>query len=485
MKLKTLLEGINFECNFFKNLYIKDIVCNSKNVIEDCIFVCIQGQKSDGHNHYKDALDRGASYILTEKNLNIDNQIIVENTRFAYSKMCQNFFENPSKKIKLIGITGTNGKTTVANIIADILRNAGEKVGVIGTIQVEIGDKIIPCDKTTPDAYELQKMLKSMVTESCSYVIMEVSSHALDQNRIGDMIFEVGVFTNLTQDHLDYHIDMNEYFLAKRKLFKYCKIGIFNVDDKYGLSLFEDKEIKCIKKSYSILKNTNIDFFADNISNYITGSNFKINYTKIKKDVNFIIPGNYSVQNCLSALGTIINLDIGIEIDIIVESLNKFKGVRGRSEIIGMKNGVAIICDYAHTPDGLLNILPSIKEYTKGRIITIFGCGGDRDKLKRPLMAKAAAKYSDFLIITSDNPRTENPDEIINDIVSGIVDSDIKYITITDRRNAIKEGIIISKEGDIILLAGKGHEDYQVLNGKTIDFDEQIVVNEIFKELSL
>ena len=483
MKLKTLLEGIDFECNFFKNLYIKDIVCNSKNVIEDSIFVCIRGQKNDGHNHYNDALERGASYILTEEDLNIDNQIIVKNTRFAYSKMCQNFFENPSKQLKLIAITGTNGKTTVANIIADILRNKGEKVGVIGTIQVEIDDKIISCDKTTPDAYELQKILKSMVIASCRYVIMEVSSHALDQNRIGDMTFEVGIFTNLTQDHLDYHTDMNDYFLAKRKLFDYCKIGIFNLDDKYGLTLFEDKEIKCIKKSYSIFKNSNVDFFADNISNDITGSNFNINYKKIKKNIRFIIPGNYSVQNCLASLGAIINL--GIDIDIVVDSLNKFKGVLGRSEVIGRKNGVAIICDYAHTPDGLLNIIPSIKEYTKGRVITIFGCGGDRDKLKRPLMAKAAAKYSDFLIITSDNPRTENPEEIIKDILSGIDDNDIEYIKITDRRNAIKEGILMSKEGDVIILAGKGHEDYQILNGKTINFNERVVVNLIFYELSL
>lgn len=375
-----------------------------------------------------------------------------------------------------MGITGTNGKTTITNIIKNILMFCGIKSGLIGTIRNEIGDHAVHTDNTTPMAFDYMELLNRMVNAGCKYAVMEVSSFGLVQHRIGPTHFEVGVFTNLTQDHLDYHKTMENYYQAKRMMFDECDDAIINMDDEYGKRLYD--EIKCRKYTCGI--GNTADFYADNISIRADGTEFDYYYNGKSAHIVTQMIGMFNVFNVMAAIS--VCLKIGLEINDILKALKEYKGVKGRCEIIPTGKDFTVICDYAHTPDAIENILSSVKEYTSGDLICLFGCGGNRDSKKRPLMAKAAAKYADRLIITSDNPRDEIPEAIIDDILAGLSDKEIPFDVVVDRTEAIYHSLKIAQKGDIIVLAGKGHEDYQVLSGNEhIHFDEREIVSEGLK----
>ncbi|MBP3379798.1 MAG: UDP-N-acetylmuramoyl-L-alanyl-D-glutamate--2,6-diaminopimelate ligase [Ruminococcus sp.] len=474
MKLKDLLE--NNAVTSIGDTEITSVTDDTRKVKPGSLFVCVKGGSFDGHTAAAEMLEKGAAAVVCEHDLGLGKrQIITENSRKLYGELCAAWFGHPERKMTLIGVTGTNGKTTITNVIKHILMANGHKTGLIGTIRNEIGDDVLPTENTTPMAYELMSVFDKMAAAGCEYVVMEVSSFALVQHRIGPARFRAALFTNLTQDHLDYHKDMEDYYQAKKMLFDACDTAIVNVDDEYGRRLF--REISCDKKSFGI--NETADFSAEVLSLRSTGSSFVINHSV---RINSPVPGMFNVSNILAAF-TVCSL-IGLPEKNIVSAVEDFKGVRGRCEVIPTGRDFTVICDYAHTPDAVENILKSVKEYTEGRLICLFGCGGNRDGAKRPKMAEAAAKYADRLIVTSDNPRNEKPEDIISDILAGLKNTETPYDVVTDRREAIYYGLKIAEKGDIIVLAGKGHEDYQVLAGmKHIHFDEREVVADGLKLL--
>lgn len=482
MKLIELLE--NNAISPIGDIEITSVTDDTRKVKEGSLFVCVKGGSFDGHSAAEEMLKKGAAAVVCERDLGLgEKQIIVENSRVIYGNLCAAWFGHPERKMTLIGVTGTNGKTTITNVIKHILMSAGHKTGLIGTIQNEIGDRILHTENTTPLTFEFMSVLAEMAAEGCEYVVMEVSSFALVQNRIGPAHFNVAVFTNLTQDHLDYHKDMESYYQAKKMLFDICDKAIINIDDEYGRRLFD--EVNCEKLSFSI--ENQADFCADIIKMNSAGSGFAIksksfNGADYKLFINTRIPGKFNVSNITSACAVCTELQISD--DKISDAVYNYNGVKGRCEVIPTGRDFTVICDYAHTPDAVENILRSVKEYTEGRLICLFGCGGNRDAAKRPKMAAAAAKYADRLIVTSDNPRNENPDDIIADILTGLENTQIPYDVVSDRREAIYHGLKIAEKGDIIVLAGKGHEDYQILAGmKHIHFDEREVVADGLKVL--
>lgn len=471
MLLKELLPEINGDIS---NTEITGLTCNSSSVKAGNAFVCISGSKFDGHNFAESAVKNGAAVVICQKDTGLKNQIIVDDTRAAFSQMSAKWFGEPAKKLKLIGITGTNGKTSVSYMIKHILEYAGYKTGLIGTIQNMIGETVYKTNHTTPDAYELNEIFDKMYTAGCDYVIMEVSSHALDQKRVYGVEFEVGIFTNLTQDHLDYHITMENYAKAKSLMFSMCKNALINEDDEYCRYM----QLNCKNyKSYSANGKTS-DFYADNIVLKSDSISYNI-CGEFNEKINLSIGGKFSVYNSLCAVATAYLL--GIPQKLIKESLNSMHGVKGRAETVENPFGFTVIIDYAHTPDGLKSILSAFSECKKNKLTVLFGCGGDRDKTKRPLMGSIAEKSADKLIVTSDNPRSEEPMDIITDIMGGIEQKD-KVTVIENRAEAIRYAILNAEKDDIIVLAGKGHETYQVLKDKTIHFDEREVVKEVLKE---
>ncbi len=477
MKLYELLEN-NAE-TAIGDTEITSVTDNTAEVREGSLFVCVKGQKFDGHSAAAEMLEKGAAAVVCEHDLGLgDRQIITDNSRKLYGKLCAAWFGHPERKIKMIGVTGTNGKTTITNVIKHILMNTGHKTGLIGTIQNEIGDEIVPTENTTPKTHEFMALLDRMVREGCEYVVMEVSSFGLVQNRIGSSWFGIALFTNLTQDHLDYHKDMEDYYQAKKMLFDICDTAICNIDDDYGRRLYG--EIGCEKQTFSTKENAT--FYADGIKLKASGSSFWFCNEGKSHFVKTRIPGMFNVSNLTAAMAAC--LKAGIPLDKIITAVESYGGVKGRCEVIPTDRDFTVICDYAHTPDAIENVLKSVKEYVSGRLICLFGCGGDRDAAKRPKMAQAAAKYADLLIVTSDNPRNEEPEAIIRDILIGLEGSSVKYEVVTDRREAIHYALKIAEKGDIIVLAGKGHEDYQILaGGKHIHFDEREVVAEGLKLL--
>jgi len=478
MKLYELLEN-NAE-TLLDNIEISSITDNTRKVIKGSLFVCIKGGSFDGHSAAAEMLEKGAAAVVCERDLGLgDKQIITENSRRLYGKLCSAWFGHPERRLTLIGVTGTNGKTTITNVIKHILTSCGYKVGLIGTIQNEIGDEVIHTDNTTPMAYELMELFDRMANEGCKYAVMEVSSFGLVQNRIGSSFFDIAVFTNLTQDHLDYHKDMEDYYQAKRMLFDVCKNAVCNIDDEWGKRLYG--EVSCSKFSYSVKNNA--DYYADGIKIRSTGSSFWFCDGEKSHLVKMKIPGMFNVSNVTAAMA--VCLLSGINIEKIISSVEEYNGVKGRCEIIPTGRDFTVICDYAHTPDAIENILKSVKEYTAGRLVCLFGCGGNRDSAKRPKMAQAAAKYADKLIVTSDNPRNEDPEAIINDILCGLKNEEVPYDVVTDRREAIYHSLKTAQKGDVIVLAGKGHEDYQILDGNVhIHFDEREVVADGLKLLN-
>lgn len=476
MKVSSLLQGIEYTGELY-DCDITNVSCDSRKLTPTSAFVCVKGTVSDGHDYVNSALSKGVQCIVCERDLGIKNQILVKNSHYAYAKMCANIMGNPAQKLKFIGVTGTNGKTTVTTLIKKILTDAGLKVGLIGTIQNEIGSTGIYTEKTTPNAMDYQELLSRMVKAECDYAVLEVSSHALDQCRLADTQFEVGVFTNLSQDHLDYHSTMENYFNAKKKMFDYCAHAVINIDDPKGVQLTQS--VPCSFSTFSV-ENDQADYCSGDIEMNAAGVKFYIKNDGIMWKVYFATPGIFSIKNVLAAAAAC--KQVGIPVETIVESINSCKLVKGRSEIIPTGRDFTIICDYAHTPDGLENIISSINQFKKGRTVTLFGCGGDRDKKKRPLMGEVCARESDFLIITSDNPRSEDPDSIIDDIMPGVEAYDTPYVRITDRRQAIHYAVEHAQPHDVILLAGKGHEDYQVIGTQKIHFDEREIVAEALEK---
>lgn len=487
MRLGELLDDVSKSmhakvCFSDSSAVVEGITDNTEEVKENYIFICVKGTKFDGHSAAEEMLEKGALCVVADHDLGLKRQIIAEDTRKFYGLLCAAWFSHPEKHLKLIGITGTNGKTTMATLIKDILSDHGRKVGFIGTTGVLINGKPFNSDQstpTTPRVYELYSIWYEMMKNGCDTVVMEVSSFALDQNRIGPAVFDIAVFTNLSQDHLDYHLTMENYYDAKKKLFtEHCKTAIINIDDDYGIRLWNDIEnAGCERISYGLHAGAEVK--ADKIRSSGASTKFWISVNSKSFPVTLNMIGEYNVSNALAAITACIKSGVGINDAIL--SLGKCKGVKGRCEILTSERGFLVVCDYAHSPDALENMLPNIKAHTNGRLICLFGCGGDRDRTKRPLMAQAAEKYSDLLVVTSDNPRNEDPDAIIDEITAGL--SGLKpYIRITDRRAAIKRAIAIAEKGDTIVLAGKGHEDYQILaNNVHIHFDEREIVAEIMR----
>ena len=460
---------------------VEGITDNTDEVKEGYIFVCVRGTRFDGHDFAEDMLDKGALCVVTEEDLGIEKQIIVSNSREFYGHLCAIWFNHPERRMKLIGVTGTNGKTTLATMIKEILASKGHRVGFIGTTGALINGTPVETDgstPTTPRVFELYKLFYEMAKAGCDCVVMEVSSFALEQNRIGPAMFRIGIFTNLTQDHLDYHGSMESYYEAKKKLFtSHCETAIINIDDKYGLRLYDEmkaKGMECISCSISGQK---ADITGNKIHFDGKVTKFWITAGAKSHPFNLRMMGSYNVLNAVQAIAAAIKLNFTIT--AISNAITNFNGVKGRCEFIPTGKDFLVICDYAHSPDALENMLPNIKENCKGRLICLFGCGGDRDKTKRPLMAKAAEKFADLLIITSDNPRNEDPETIIDNIIEGLSFTK-PYIRITDRKAAIRRAITIAEKDDIIVLAGKGHEDYQILKDNVhIHFDEREIVKEV------
>ena len=474
MKLSELLVNIQYTTPLKEvlQLEITDVASDSRKVKKGCAFVCVKGLNSDGHDYAQNAQNFGAAVIIAEhKTKSTLPHILVKDSRKAFFGLCANLFNRPQKSLKIIGVTGTNGKTSTTCFIKDILDGLGYKTGLMGTVKNMIANTELKSSFTTPEPYELFCCLDQMKKAGVEYVIMEVSSHSLEQDRVCGLQFEVGVFTNLTQDHLDYHGTMENYQNAKKKLFCQSKIGVFNIDDDTGAKFYD--EFNGPKFSYSTIYDS-ADFVAKDIHASAGGVEFIALKMGSLARVSFKTPGMFTVYNALAAIAAVSAL--GFEFDKICRVTSCVNSVPGRAQVVNCHKPYTVMIDYAHTPDGLRGILSAISEIKTGRLITLFGCGGDRDKTKRPIMAETAAHYSDFLIVTSDNPRTEDPLRIIDDIVKGLKGKKTEYVVIPDRRQAIYYALDNAKEGDIILLAGKGHEKYQILGTQKVEFDEQKIV---------
>lgn len=456
---------------------IKGITIDSRDVKAGDCFVCIKGLLSDGHDYAKKAIENGAAAIVCEREIEgIDNCVIYDDSKLALADISAKFYGYPENSLKLVGITGTNGKTTVSYLIKKILETAGKTVGIIGTNEILVGEQdvgIKSSTPTTPNSLELRKIFSKMLRMGAEYVVMEVSSHALDLHRVAGITYDVGVFTNLTRDHLDYHKTMENYFLAKKKLFDISKTAVINIDDEYGKRL--DDAVESDKLTVSTKAG---DLTAENIEIDANGVSYILNYNGERKPVTLAISGMFSVYNSLSAIAS--GLSLGVDLDTCTDAISSASGVKGRLELVKTNTDYSVIIDYAHTPDGLENVINAVNSFKKGRCITVFGCGGDRDASKRPVMGEIGTRLSDLAIITSDNPRTENAKKIIDDILSGVKTGDYKVIE--NRREAIAYALSIAKKDDIILLCGKGQETYQIIGTEKLHFDEREVVREILGE---
>ncbi len=489
LKLYDLLQDIEREYLLGKeDIDIDGISYDSRKVKSDYLFVCIKGFNTDGHKYIDSAIKNGAIAIVIEdeiKNLDtlLDKNITiikVNNSRKILSKISSNLYGNSSKLLKVIGVTGTNGKTSVTHLIDTILRANKKRTAILGTINNIILDEVYKSQNTTPESLELQGLFNDMVKKNIETCTMEVSSHSLDLHRVDDINFDIGIFTNLTQDHLDYHIDMENYKKAKLKLFyKTSMANIINIDDKYGDEIYNE-----IKKQnipvFSYGANRKSDFYAKDIKMHDSYSEFTLVTPSYEEKITIKIPGLFSIYNILASICACYIL--GLNFKEILEGLNEIKPVKGRFELVENSRSKTIIIDYAHTPDALKNVLNTIRDFTKGKIILVFGCGGDRDSKKRPIMGKIAIELADYVLLTNDNPRTEKPGKIINDILQGIEPTKDRYQVIQDRREAIREAIYKANEKDVILIAGKGHENYQIIGDKVFDFDDREVAKEILEE---
>lgn len=463
---------------------ITGIAYDSRSVMPGNVFVCIKGFESDGHKYANMAEKNGAAIIVAQDKIEAEVPVIyTDNSRVALAELACKYYGNPSEKFKLIGVTGTNGKTTITYLVKSILEAAGASVGVIGTNQNIIGDKVLVTQSTTPttpNALELQQLFDEMAQSGADYVVMEVSSHALELSRVHGCRFDVGIFTNLTQDHLDFHKTMENYLNAKAKLFDISDKGVVNYDDEGGKKIVAQKSDKC-----GIIKvglEDGCDIKAVNIDITARGVDFDVIYKEKTYPMHIVIPGKFSVYNAVCAIGAAVQL--GIDMETIQKGLASAEGVIGRVEVVPTNTDYTVIIDYAHTPDGLENIIKTAKEFTKGRVITLFGCGGDRDNTKRAVMGEISGKYSDYSIITSDNPRTEDPNIIVDEVEAGMKKTDGKYIKIVNRKDAISYALDFAEKDDVIILAGKGQETYQIIGKEKHDFDERVIVYGLLREKS-
>ena len=479
MRLTQILEKIEYTIAFgAENIDVKELVTDSRKAFAGSMFFALTGLGADGHNFIQSAVDNGTCVVVAERMVPLENAenvtyILVDSTPKALSYAAQAFYGYPTKKLRMIGVTGTNGKTTVTHLIKQILDFAGYKTGLIGTNHHLIGSRELPSVNTTPEAHNLQRLFAEMAAENVDFVVMEVSSHALSLFRLAGVTFETGVFTNLTRDHLDFHKTMENYRDAKAVLFSMCRKAVINIDDKEG-SFMKKAAGKSKVLTYGMKKDAN--FFAENIEYSARAVRFTLKESVESNQVLLGIPGQFSVYNGLAAIAACASLHLPTE--KIVKALAVAKGVKGRAETVDIPVNFTVMIDYAHTPDGLENILNMLRGVAKARIITVFGCGGNRDKTKRPIMGETVGRMSDIAIVTSDNPRLEKPEEIIAEILPGMTEYQEKVYTVTDRREAIRYALSVAQKDDIVLLAGKGHETYQDIGGQKIDFDERVIVRE-------
>ncbi len=476
MRLKALdLEALNE----FEDCEISDIAFRIEDVKKDSLFFCLQGTNFDGHDFADEAFKRGAAACVCEKTVGVGSrQVLVKNSRRQLALSCSAFYSHPCRKLKLIAVTGTNGKTTTTYIIKSILESAGYKVGLIGTNCVMIADEKQAAKLTTPDPTDLHRIFADMVERNVEYVVMEASAHSLWFNKLDGIVFKAAAFTNLSQDHLDFFRTMEKYGNAKKRLFapSMSEKSIINVDDEFGRRLALECENSLI--TYGCANPS--DVFAIDLTMSAGGLEYYLNSFDDVAGVKFNLPGRFNMYNTLCAAAVAAALDIPIK--SVVKGIRKVTKIDGRFNVIGTSKGNVII-DFAHTPDGLKNILSSIREFSSGRIITVFGCGGDRDSSKRSVMGSVVSSLSDLCVVTSDNPRSENPDRIIDEIIKGIAGKN--YIRVTDRKEAIKRALQESKAGDIVLIAGKGAERYQEIDGVKYEYNDESYVMRLLEEDNL
>lgn len=499
MQLKKLLSGLTvtkmFQQFYGQKISTQDIEINqvcydSRKVQKGDLFVAIRGTLNDGNKYITESIERGALVIVTDQDCAIDDsylmhkgvaKILVPDARIALAIISGNYYEHADRDLILIGVTGTNGKTTTTYLIQHLFKCAGKTMGLIGTIEYDFGDERVPANHTTPESLELHQMFSRMKQSGCTSVSMEVSSHALDQNRVYGINFDTAVFTNLTQDHLDYHGTMDNYFEAKKKLFTQIKdqgTAIINVDDEWGAKLCELSKHRTI--TYSI--NNPADVRASNIVTYADGIVIDVTTNHKRFQVKSLLIGGFNVYNILSTVA--VGKAFGFDDEIIQNAVCSAKQIPGRFERIVSPGGWTVVIDYAHTPDALKNVLMTLqqlRDVNRGnKIICIFGCGGERDVSKRPLMGRISSEFSDVTIVTSDNPRSEDPEKVIDDIMSGVVGGK-KVLRESDREQAIHLGLSMAQRGDLVLIAGKGHEEYQIIGNRKIRFSDRDVVNDYLR----
>lgn len=476
MKLSQLTEDINIvRLEAEPELEVSGISYDSRKVKRGDAFVAISGFETDGYKYIPSAIANGAAVIICDRAPQEDiPYVLVEDCRYALAIMSKNYFGAPAESMKVIGITGTNGKTTTTYLLKHLLEHTlGAKVGLVGTNGNMIGDEFIHTERTTPESFELQQLFREMADAGCTHVVMEVSSHSLVLNRVAGIRFAVGAFTNLTQDHLDFHHTMQAYAEAKAKLFGVCGVGCINADDAWSGVM--TKDAKCDILRYSA-DGKDAELTAKNIKFMPSAVEFRARFKGESADVRLAIPGKFSVYNALNTIA--IGLALGISLADCAEAMSSAHGVKGRMEVVPTDGDYTVLIDYAHTPDALENALKALKAVTKARVVVLFGCGGDRDRTKRPIMGGIAADNADFVIVTSDNPRTEEPQAIVDEILCGLEGKSTPHIAICDRVEAIKWAIDNHRPNDVILLAGKGHEDYQVVGHEKHHMDEREIVAE-------
>lgn len=480
MKLRELIKNLSIiEMNADAELEISGVSYDSRKTEKGDTFVAIRGFEADGHKFIPKAVENGAAVILCEEKPSCDiPYVLVSDSRYGLAIVSRDFFGDPASEMTMIGITGTSGKTSSSYLIKHMLESKLDaKVGLIGTNGNMIGDEFLHTEHTTPESYELHKLFRHMADSGCTHVVMEVSSHSLTLERVAGIHFDVALYTNLSQDHLDFHGTMEEYAAAKRKLFSMCSLGCFNLDDAWAD--FMRDGASCRTMTFSTEKNE-ADLVAKDIRLTADGVRFasvsgdEISMTKLG------IPGMFSVYNALGTMS--VGLALGLSLADCSDAMSSAKGVKGRLEIVPTGRDFSVVIDYSHKPDALEKVLKTLKPVTRGRLIALFGCGGDRDKLKRPIMGRIAADNADLVVVTSDNPRTEDPDEIIREIVAGMKDKRTPTKVICDRREAIAWAIDNAAPGDVLLLAGKGHEDYQVVGHEKHHMDEREIVSDCLKK---
>lgn len=481
-ELKNILYRVSLTSTYGNmDVEVKGVCFDSRKVQPGFLFVAVKGTQSDGHEFISRAVDLGASAIVCEKLPDTIYEkatyVTVKNSAQSLGIIAANFFGNPSQKLKLVGVTGTNGKTTVATLLYQLFGTLGHRCGLISTVEYRIIDKVLPSTHTTPDPVQLNHLLKDMVDAGCRYAFMEVSSHAIDQERIAGLQFTGAIFTNITHDHLDYHKTFENYIKAKKKFFDALTSDAFalvNADDKRGMVMLQNTKAR--KYTFGLRKLT--DFKGKMLSNTIEGLEMEM----MQKPVWFKLIGDFNAYNILAVFGAAMLMDQ--DADQVLTALSSMQGAVGRFELIGRGSKITAIVDYAHTPDALKNVLETIKQFRSGneQVITVVGCGGNRDKTKRPLMASIAVRFSDKVVLTSDNPRDEDPMAIIREMQSGIGPSDArKTLVIPDREEAIKTACMMANPKDIVLVAGKGHETYQEIKGVKHPFDDREVVERMLK----